>query len=59
MAEEQKLYCMTLEGFWMDVGQPKDFLTGTSLYLHHLQHTNPHLLAKGTEIRGSALIVSE
>ena len=27
-AEEGDLYCMELQGFWMDVGQPADFLTG-------------------------------
>lgn len=30
----------------MDVGQPKDFLTGTTLYLNHVRHTHPeHLTA--------------
>ena len=29
-AEEGDLYCMELQGFWMDVGQPADFLTGKS-----------------------------
>lgn len=28
MSQESELYAMELEGFWMDVGQPKDFLTG-------------------------------
>lgn len=28
MAREGQLYAMELQGFWMDVGQPKDFLTG-------------------------------
>jgi len=27
---------MDLEGFWMDIGQPKDFITGTKLYLKSL-----------------------
>lgn len=27
---------MDLPGFWMDVGQPKDYLTGTCLYLSYL-----------------------
>jgi mannose-1-phosphate guanylyltransferase len=30
------LHSFDLEGFWMDVGQPKDFLSGTCLYLSHL-----------------------
>lgn len=28
MAQENQLYAFELSGFWMDVGQPKDFLTG-------------------------------
>lgn len=28
MARDGQLYAMELQGFWMDVGQPKDFLTG-------------------------------
>jgi mannose-1-phosphate guanylyltransferase len=31
-----QLHSFDLEGFWMDVGQPKDFLTGTCLYLSSL-----------------------
>lgn len=32
MAEEQQLYAMELPGFWMDIGQPKDFLTGKWIF---------------------------
>ena len=28
IAADQKLYAQELEGYWMDVGQPKDYLTG-------------------------------
>jgi mannose-1-phosphate guanylyltransferase len=28
MAAEGQLYQMTLDGYWMDIGQPKDYLTG-------------------------------
>lgn len=28
MAKDGQLHAMELQGFWMDVGQPKDFLTG-------------------------------
>lgn len=38
MARESELYSMDLEGFWMDVGQPPDYLTGMSLYMQHLGH---------------------
>lgn len=33
MAGENELYTFSLQGFWMDIGQPKDYLTGTSLFL--------------------------
>ena len=33
MADDAQLFAYELNGFWMDVGQPKDFITGTSLYL--------------------------
>lgn len=29
MARAGELFAMELTGFWMDVGQPKDFLKGT------------------------------
>merc|ERR1712076_346288 len=25
MADDTQLYCMELDGFWMDIGQPKDY----------------------------------
>lgn len=28
MAKEEQLFAFELSGFWMDIGQPKDFLTG-------------------------------
>lgn len=37
MADDAELHCMQLKGFWMDVGQPKDFLTGMCLYLEYLR----------------------
>eukprot|EP00916_Digyalum_oweni_P003131 GHVL01005640.1.p1 GENE.GHVL01005640.1~~GHVL01005640.1.p1 ORF type:complete len:285 (+),score=54.06 GHVL01005640.1:48-902(+) len=33
MAEEDQLSAMTLTGYWADIGQPKDFLHGSELYL--------------------------
>lgn len=32
MADEKQLYAMELPGFWMDIGQPRDFLTGNYQY---------------------------
>lgn len=40
-----QLHSMDLEGFWMDVGQPKDFLAGTCLYLSSLTKKGSKLLA--------------
>lgn len=47
MAQEGQLYCMYLEGFWMDVGQPKDFLAGMCLYLNSLKTKTPESLRTG------------
>ena len=57
MADDGQLFCMELSGFWMDVGQPKDFLTGMCLYLDFLK-TSPKAanLAKGPCIVGNVLV---
>ncbi|OBT52475.1 mannose-1-phosphate guanyltransferase [Pseudogymnoascus sp. 24MN13] len=44
MCADGQLHSFDLEGFWMDVGQPKDFLTGTCLYLASLSKKNSKLL---------------
>ncbi|KAI8813433.1 mannose-1-phosphate guanyltransferase Mpg1 [Cladochytrium replicatum] len=59
MARDGQLHSLVLEGFWADVGQPKDFLTGTTLYLGSLRKKTPELLAAsadGIEIIGNVLI---
>ncbi|CAK9296153.1 unnamed protein product [Gordionus sp. m RMFG-2023] len=33
MADEGQLFALDLKGYWMDVGQPKDFLTGMCMYM--------------------------
>ncbi len=59
MAQDGQLHCMELQGFWMDVGQPKDFLTGMCMYLQSIREAgDDQKLAKGTHIRGNVLIVS-
>ncbi|TMS38299.1 hypothetical protein L596_005057 [Steinernema carpocapsae] len=58
MAESNDLYAYVLPGFWMDVGQPKDFLTGTRLYLRHVRETNSNELATGDHIQGDVLVDS-
>ena len=41
MVRDGELHCMDLEGFWMDVGQPRDYLTGIGLYLKSIEKHNP------------------
>lgn len=56
MALDKELSAFELQGFWMDVGQPKDFLTGMCLYLKHLRTVDPNKLYKGPGVAGNALI---
>lgn len=39
MAKDSDLYAFELSGFWMDVGQPKDFLTGNNILLLNISKT--------------------
>ncbi|KAL9559300.1 mannose-1-phosphate guanyltransferase [Mucor bainieri] len=48
IARDGELHTFDLDGFWMDVGQPKDYLTGTCLYLSHLAKNKPQELANPT-----------
>jgi len=52
---ENELYCMELDGMWMDVGQPKDYLTGMCLKLNSLRHNSPSELLSGEGIEGNVL----
>uniref|UniRef100_A0A1I7TXC2 mannose-1-phosphate guanylyltransferase n=1 Tax=Caenorhabditis tropicalis TaxID=1561998 RepID=A0A1I7TXC2_9PELO len=56
MALSKNLFAFVLPGFWMDVGQPKDFLKGMSLFLNHAQTTKSEQLATGTNINDTAKI---
>lgn len=56
MADEGQLFCLELTGFWMDVGQPKDFLTGMCLYLDSLKSKKTNQLAKGPCIVGNVIL---
>jgi mannose-1-phosphate guanylyltransferase len=57
MAKAHQLYAMPLDGFWMDIGQPRDYLTGMCLYLAHLRRTSPSSLAPaGPAIKGDVII---
>ena len=59
MAKEGELYAFKLEGFWADVGQPKDYLQGTNLFLEDLSKNQKTLLrSESSSIIGSVLIVN-
>ena len=47
-----------LPGFWMDIGQPKDFIIGTGFYLSFLRQKYPKTLAEGNGFVGNVLVVS-
>ncbi|QLG71578.1 hypothetical protein HG535_0B06230 [Zygotorulaspora mrakii] len=56
LVEQKSLYSFDLEGYWMDVGQPKDFLSGSVLYLNSLSKRHPERLATGPNIVGNVLV---
>ncbi|KAF2400922.1 mannose-1-phosphate guanyltransferase [Trichodelitschia bisporula] len=49
MVRDNQLHSFDLEGYWMDVGQPKDFLAGTCLYLSDLSKKGSKLLVPTSE----------
>lgn len=61
VAAERKLFALELPGFWMDVGQPRDYLRGNHLFLKALSSDNPEQLAHQNSfhevhIRGRVLV---
>lgn len=56
MAEDGDLYAMELKGFWMDVGQPKDYLSGMSKLLSSMKNKNLIELSREENIVGPVLI---
>lgn len=56
MTKDAELFAYELQGFWMDVGQPKDFITGTSLYLKSVREKNPAMLYSGPGAVGNSLV---
>jgi mannose-1-phosphate guanylyltransferase len=56
LSADKKLHSMELPGFWMDVGQPKDFLTGIGLYLTSTSKLDPQALRIGQEFVGHVLV---
>jgi len=56
MAADNNLYAMDLPGFWMDVGQPPDYLKGMVMYLNSLNGAEPTPLATGPTFVGNVLV---
>ena len=65
MVRDGQLHSFDIDGFWMDVGQPKDFLTGTCLYLTSLTQkacpsladpSEPHIYGGNVLIDPTAVI---
>lgn len=57
MAADGVLFTMVLPGYWMDIGQPKDYLTGMCLHLNSLRTREPDSLSPaGPNIKGDVLI---
>ncbi|GLC44512.1 hypothetical protein PLESTB_000065300 [Pleodorina starrii] len=56
VAADNLLYAYTLNGYWMDVGQPKDYLKGLHLYLDSMAIRQSSALAHGPGISGNVLV---
>lgn len=56
IAAENKLYAMVLPGFWMDIGQPKDYITGLRMYLKSLRKKSSTKLSTGSHFVGNVLV---
>lgn len=56
VAEEGKLFSMVLPGYWMDIGQPKDYLSGLKLHLASLGQQGGGELYKGEGVVGNVLV---
>lgn len=48
MASEHQLYSLTLDGFWMDIGRPTDYLTGVDMTLAYYKESRPEKLTAGS-----------
>nr|CAH8850554.1 unnamed protein product [Trichobilharzia regenti] len=56
MVRDGELYCMEFSGFWMDIGQPADYLAGLRLYLGHLYECKSPLLTVDPGLIGNVLV---
>jgi mannose-1-phosphate guanylyltransferase len=52
IAADNRLYAYTLNGYWMDVGQPRDYLKGLHLHLDSLQIKGGESLTSGKSFKG-------
>lgn len=59
ICRDGQLHSFDLQGFWMDIGQPKDFLSGTCLYLSSLSKRGSKQLTPSTEpfVHGGNVLV--
>ncbi|CAD7694979.1 unnamed protein product [Ostreobium quekettii] len=55
-AADNQLYAMVLPGYWMDVGQPTDFLKGLVLHLESMNIHHHRELASGSCFVGNVLV---
>ncbi|KAF5733839.1 GDP-mannose pyrophosphorylase [Tripterygium wilfordii] len=56
IAADNKLFAMVLPGFWMDIGLPRDYITGLRLYLDSLRNRSSTKLATVPNIVGNVLV---
>lgn len=56
VCRDGQLHAMELPGFWMDVGQPRDYLTGVGLYLTSVNKRNPATLSSGPQFVGHVIV---
>lgn len=56
MVKEGQLYVMELQGFWMDIGQFKDFFIGMCFFLQLLRQKQFEWLYLGFGIVGNVLV---
>ncbi|KAE9553794.1 hypothetical protein FO519_003015 [Halicephalobus sp. NKZ332] len=56
MCSSENLYAFVLPGFWMDVGQPKDYLKGVCMYLSDLAHRHKNTDGESSLARGPNIV---
>lgn len=57
MAADGVIHSKVLDGFWMDIGQPKDYLKGTELYMNFLKESKDAAgLATDDFVTGNVII---